>query len=58
MTNTTTPSWLTTDEAGMVLRVGKSAVYAMIRRGELPARRFGKVLRIPASAVQVHAVVE
>ena len=42
---------LSPDEVVARLRVGRWQVYALIRRGELPAVRVGKLLRIPAAAV-------
>ena len=50
-----------TNEAGTMMRVEDVAarwalnpktVYAMIERGELVARRFGRVLRVPRSLVE------
>jgi excisionase family DNA binding protein len=42
---------LSPDEVVARLRVGRHQVYALIRRGELPAVRVGKLLRIPAAVV-------
>ena len=39
-------------EAGAVLSLSRSQVYAMIQRGELQAKRFGRACRIPWSAIR------
>lgn len=43
----TEPAVLTVEEAARVLRIGRSAAYDAVRRGELPAVRIGRTLRIP-----------
>ena len=40
------PDILTVEEVCEILRVGKRSVYEMIRKGELPARKMGRVHRI------------
>ena len=37
-------------EAAEILRVRRDTVYGLIKRGELPAVRFGRTVRIPESA--------
>ena len=49
------PRWLTTAQVSDRLNVSRSTVRIWIRRGELPARRFGKAYRIPASALEMPA---
>ncbi len=44
--------WLTVQEAMRRLRLGRNTVYNLARRGELPSRKFGRQLRIPASALE------
>lgn len=39
-------------EARAYLNLGRSTLYDLVRRGELPAVRFGKVLRIPREALK------
>lgn len=45
--------YLTVAEAAKLLRMGHKSVYAAIERGEIPAVRFGRLLRIPAEAVAI-----
>lgn len=37
-------------EAAEILRLRRDTVYGLIKRGELPAVRFGRTVRIPESA--------
>ena len=46
------PDYLTPAEARAYLNLGRSTLYDLVRRGELPAVRFGKVLRIPREALK------
>ena len=39
---------LTVDEAAQVLKVPKSWIYARTRTGEIPVRKLGRHVRIPA----------
>lgn len=41
------PVVLTVEEAGEMLRIGRSAAYSAVRRGEIPAIRVGRCLRVP-----------
>lgn len=43
---------LTVEEAQHVLGIGRSKAYEMIRRGELPALRMGRLVRIPRGALR------
>jgi excisionase family DNA binding protein len=45
------PPFLTVLEAAAVLRLGKTATYDAITRGEIPSVRFGKKLRVPRGAI-------
>jgi excisionase family DNA binding protein len=47
------PAVLTVEEAARLLRIGRSAAYAAVRRGELPAVRIGRALRVPRRALDV-----
>ncbi len=51
MSATTEPRVLTVPEAAALLRISRRHVYELVRRGELPAIRLGRVVRIPADAV-------
>ena len=46
------PSMLRVEEVAARWRLNVKTVYSMIERGELAARRFGRVLRIPRAAVE------
>jgi excisionase family DNA binding protein len=41
------PLVLTVEEAAELLRVSRSAAYAAIQRGELPAVHIGRTIRVP-----------
>ncbi|WP_035782991.1 helix-turn-helix domain-containing protein [Arthrobacter sp. H14] len=45
---------LTVDEAAHMLRVSRMTVYRQIHSGELPSVRFGRSIRIPASAIEAY----
>ena len=40
---------LTCAEVAERLRISKKSVYRLVRRGELPALRFGRAIRIPVA---------
>jgi excisionase family DNA binding protein len=46
------PDYLTPNEARAYLNLGRSTLYELVKRGELPAVRFGKILRIPREALK------
>lgn len=37
---------LTPEEVGEILQIGNNLLYKMLRSGEIPSRRFGRVYRI------------
>jgi excisionase family DNA binding protein len=41
------PPILTVEEAAKFLRIGRSAAYDAVRRGDLPSVRIGRSLRVP-----------
>jgi excisionase family DNA binding protein len=43
---------LRAEEAAKVLGLGRSKVFAMLSRGELPVVRIGKSVRVPAKALE------
>ena len=45
------PLLLTANEAGEVLRIGRSKIYELIRSGELKSIRIGKQIRVPRDAI-------
>jgi excisionase family DNA binding protein len=46
------PLVLTVEEAAEVLRIGRSACYEGVRRGEIPSVRIGRTLRVPRQALE------
>jgi excisionase family DNA binding protein len=45
------PAFLTVPEAASLLRLGRTACYAAVARGEIPSLKFGAKLRIPRAAL-------
>jgi len=45
------PEFLSPEEFWRFLRIGRSTVYDLLRRNEIPHVRFGRVIRIPKSAI-------
>ncbi len=45
------PRTYTPEEVAGILQLSKNTVYELIGRGEIVARKFGKVYRIPASSM-------
>jgi excisionase family DNA binding protein len=43
---------LTVEEAAKLLRIGRSAAYEAVRRGELPALHFGRTIRVPRESIE------
>lgn len=46
------PAILTVEEAAKFLRIGRSAAYEAVRRGDLPSVRIGRSLRVPRHALE------
>ncbi len=46
------PILLKVEECARVLNLGRSKVFEMIRRGELPVVRFGRSVRVPVVALR------
>ena len=44
--------FLTVAEVADMMRVSRMTVYRLVHSGDLPAIRFGRSFRVPASAVQ------
>jgi excisionase family DNA binding protein len=49
------PDLAAPDEAFAFLRVSKTTGYDLIRRGILPAVRFGRIVRVPRKALEAFA---
>jgi excisionase family DNA binding protein len=50
------PEFLSPEEFRRYVGLGRSTVYDLLRRDELPHVRFGRVIRIPKSALQTERV--
>lgn len=46
------PEYLTPEEFRTYLGLGRNTVYDLLRRGEIPHLRFGRLVRIPKTALQ------
>ena len=46
------PQFLSVEEFRVFVGIGRSTVYDLLRRGEIPHTRFGRVVRIPKSALR------
>ena len=45
------PEYLTPEECRTYLSLCRNGVYDLLRRGEIPHRRFGRIIRIPKTAL-------
>ncbi len=45
------PSLLTPDEFRAAVGLSKNFVYDLVRKGEIPVKRFGRQIRIPKSVL-------
>jgi len=45
------PQFLTPHEFGAFYGLGRSTVYDLLQRGEIPCKRLGRCIRIPRNAV-------
>lgn len=50
------PDWITVEELARYLRIGLSCAYELIRSGEIPSRRFGRLIRINRASLGHHEV--
>lgn len=48
----TTNGWLSTTKASKALGISARTLYGMIDRGELPAYRFGRVIRLKETEIE------
>lgn len=46
------PEFLSPEEFRRVVGIGRSTCYDLLRRGEIPHLRFGRIIRIPKAALQ------
>lgn len=47
------PELLSPEEFSAAARLGRSVVYAGVKSGQIAARRFGRLIRIPRTELQV-----
>jgi excisionase family DNA binding protein len=45
------PQLLTPEEFGGLIRVSRNTMYELLRRGDVPYVRFGRLIRIPKAAL-------
>jgi excisionase family DNA binding protein len=45
------PDMLTVDEFGSWLGISRNTAYELVRRGDVPHMRFGRLIRIPKTAI-------
>lgn len=45
------PAFLTVEQVAKRLYVGRSTAYNMVNSGEIPSIRFGRLIRVPVSAL-------
>jgi excisionase family DNA binding protein len=48
------PEFLSPEEFRAYVGISRSTIYDLLRRDEIPSQRFGKCIRIPKSALQMH----
>ena len=48
------PEFLSPEEFRAYVGIGRATCYELIRRGEVPCLRFGRLIRIPKSVLQTH----
>jgi len=46
-----TPTTYTPDQVAQILQLSTNTVYELIKKGEIVAKKLGKVYRIPASSI-------
>ena len=52
------PDFLSVEEVCAYLRLGRSTVYELLRRKELRHVRFGRVIRVPRTALERYVLGE
>lgn len=51
ISNTTLPKIYTPEQVAEILQLSKNTIYELIQRGEIIAKKIGKVYRIPQSSL-------
>lgn len=51
ISNTSSPKIYTPEQVAEILQLSKNTIYALIARGEIVAKKIGKVYRIPRSSL-------
>ena len=52
------PEFLSPEEFRIYVGIGRATCYDLLRRGEIPSVRFGRLIRIPKSVLQNHDTLE
>jgi excisionase family DNA binding protein len=50
--NTNGSGLLTVEEAALVLRIGRNMCYELVRQGQIPHVRLGRLIRVPRSGLE------
>jgi excisionase family DNA binding protein len=45
------PEWLTPEEVQSYLDVSRNTVYSLLKEGAIPSQRWGRLIRVPRSAL-------
>ena len=48
------PEYLTPEEFWTYVGIGRASCYELLRRGEIPSMRFGRLIRIPKRALEAN----
>ena len=48
------PELVTVEELATFLAIGRTLAYELVRTGQVESRRFGRIIRIPKSALARH----
>jgi excisionase family DNA binding protein len=52
------PEFLTPEEFRQYVGIGRGTAYDLLRRGEIPCVRFGRLIRVPKSALDTNTETE
>ncbi len=50
------PDFLSVEEFRIYLGIGRSTAYDLLRRGEVPCVRFGRVIRVPRASIEQYVL--
>jgi excisionase family DNA binding protein len=46
------PEFMTVEDCRIYLGVGRATIYELLRRGEMPSVKFGRLIRVPKTAFE------